>query len=192
MLNRLEVKEAMIHLSGPSPEFRAALKPYPEAVLRRLNLPPALEEALREAGLPRGLPCCVFEENPIAFYPEPLPRRYALIPGEYLEIARMDWVGVIALDRRDGRVWQIFEKEFRRSFMNRSLPQYTACLGIWMAFYPRFQEYLAARLRENPGFSLFENPEVYEPVRRRLAEADPEAMAEEGHYWPRCCEPDIV
>ena len=181
-----------IEILQPSRAFRNSLDKYHESVLSGLGIPKGLVRQLGKTGLPLHSQYFVFEENPIHFYPSPQFRRYALIPGDYLEIAAMEWVGKIAVEIGNGLVWQVFEREFRVSFMNSSLSQYIECLGVWLQFYPQFQEYVRDMLAADSQFSLYENPEVYDPVREKLKEIDPMAMQGENNYWARCCEPDIV
>ena len=184
----------MIELNSlaPSQDFRNSLTIYSDSTFVSLKLPQNLQEQLKKAGLPLNSSFCVFDDNPITFYQEPQVRRYALIRGTYLEIAEMAWVGKIAIDIASGYVWQIFERQFKTSFMNSSIAQYVECLGAWLQFYPQFLKYIRGRLEDDPQFSLFDDPSIYVPISKKLAEIDSEAMAEEGNYWPRCCEPDII
>ncbi len=81
----------------PSRAFRNSLGKYHESVLSGLGIPKGLVRQLGKTGLPLHSQYFVFEENPIHFYPSPQIRRYALIPGDYLEIAAMEWVGLAGL-----------------------------------------------------------------------------------------------
>ena len=176
----------------PSRDYQASLLPYPPQRIKELDLPEALAAQWYSVRLPLQSQYCVFGENPITFYPAPQKKAYALIPDLYLEIAEMESVGNIAVSITDGSVWQIFPRSYRRSFMNSSLAQYTDSLGAWLRFYPQFQDNVAAIYEQDPAFTLFEHPEIYTPIRRKLAEIDARAMESDEHYWARCCEPDLI
>lgn len=184
----------MIHLRdlSPSKEFKDSLVGYSYHSLEELELPQEIICQLCDSGVPINSHYSVFDENPITFYQTPQIQRFPLIPGTYLEIAEMKWIGKIAICINTGEVWQIFKEEFRRSFMNSSIGQYVNCLGAWLQFYPQFQSYLAKMISVNPVFSLFENPEIYCSIKHKFSEIDSKAMECNDNYWPRCCEPDII
>ena len=177
---------------SPSKEYKESLVKYSSQSIKELDLPDHLVQQLCSASLPIKSDYCVFGENPITFYELPQKKCYALIPDTYIEIAKMEWVGNIAISLTNGFVWQIFPDYYRRSFMNSSIAQYTESLGAWLRFYPQFQDYVADMYDMNPQFSLFDNPEVYSPIKQKLKEIDAKAMESDDNYWVRCCEPDII
>ena len=114
----------------------------------------------------------------------------------------MDAMGMIALDVKNGAVFQIQIDESEKYLwgeikeiprpMNNSIQHFVDCFGLWMSFYPQLREEVKRQLEIDATFSLFEHEELYQPILKKLREVDPKTMRERKFFWRRMCEPDIV
>ena len=185
-----------------SQEYKASLIPFSKETLEPFNLPAETFQFLTEVGLPLHASCEITPNAPLTFFEVPYIKKHRYLQNTFLYIASMDAMGLIALDVKNGAVFQIQIDESEKHLwgeikeiplsMNNSIRHFVDCLGLWMSFYPQLREEVKRQLEIDETFSLFFFEELYQPILKKLREVDPETMRERKFFWRRMCEPDIV
>ncbi len=175
----------------PSESYRNSLKPLNKERLIPYNLPSDIFNSLTRTGLPVGTS---FEFNAnisITFCEFPIVKKYPYLQHDYLYFASMEEMGELSIDLHSKDVFQYVDKYMPHSLVNSSIEKFIECLGMWLTFYPQFQNYMEEMYEKNPYFSLFENDEILKLMRNKIKELDPYSIKYKKFFWNRMCEPDI-
>ncbi len=175
----------------PSEHYKNSLKPLSKERLIPYNLPSDILDFLTQTGLPVDTS---FEFNAnisITFCEFPSIKKYPYLQHDYLYFASMEEMGELSIDLHSKDVFQYVDKYMPHSLVNSSIEKFIECLGMWLTFYPQFQNYMEEMYEKNPYFSLFENDEILKLMRNKIKELDPYSMKYKKFFWSRMCEPDI-